>query len=117
MICRAIVASNVVEVGTSFDVSTMYLALAVGGNTKLIGQSGKVIATDEEDMRIKKAREYWDEAGRLVEKNTELREVDIREIWPYDFPVIDLLLLDSKSLHFIFLISDHYHQQWYLIRF
>lgn len=40
-ICRAIMAKNVVEVGTSFGVSTMYLALAVGGNAALVGKPGK----------------------------------------------------------------------------
>lgn len=76
LICRAIRARNVIEVGTSFGVSTMYLALAVGSNAKLLGQAGTVIATEKESTKAKKARQYWHEAGERVESQIELREGD-----------------------------------------
>src|SRR6202451_2044314 len=54
-LARAIGARNIVEVGTSFGVSTIYLALAVGQN----GGEGKVIATEKESTKAEKAREHW----------------------------------------------------------
>lgn len=98
LMCRAILARNVVEVGTSFGVSTMYLSLAVGSNAKFLGQPGKVIATENERTKIKKAREYWHEAGEQVESHIQLREGDLLETLASDLPPVDLLLLDSKFL-------------------
>ncbi|KAL8822301.1 MAG: hypothetical protein Q9191_006960 [Dirinaria sp. TL-2023a] len=94
LICRAIRARNVIEVGTSFGVSTMYLALAVGSNAKLLGQAGMVIATEKESSKAQKARQYWHEAGERVESQIELREGDLQETLASDLPTVDLLLLD-----------------------
>jgi predicted O-methyltransferase YrrM len=109
LLARSLGVCNVVEAGTSFGVSTIYLALAVGQNvaqgkmslraTKI---AGRVIATEKEHLKAVKAREYWKEAGDEVEPWIELREGDLLETLKVEEGMpqeIDLLLLDSK-LHF-----------------
>ena len=95
--CRAILAKNVVEVGTSFGVSTIYLALAVGRNLASLGQPGGVIATEIESTKAQRAREHWREAGEEVERQIDLREGDFHETLAVDVPVIDLLYIDGNS--------------------
>ena len=97
---RATGATNIVEAGTSFGVSTIYLALAVRQNIDDAARrgerkQGKVIATEYEPTKAERAHKYWDEAG--VAADIELREGDLRETLKQDLPVVDLLLLDSKS--------------------
>ncbi|KAI1330894.1 S-adenosyl-L-methionine-dependent methyltransferase [Xylariaceae sp. FL0255] len=96
---RALRATKVVEAGTSFGVSTIYLALAVGQNaTKLgvaAGGRAKVIATENEPSKIARARQNWKDAGQDVEKWIELREGDLRETLSQDLPdEIDFVLFD-----------------------
>ena len=88
-------ATNVVEAGTSFGVSTIYLALGVGENSPTLG---KVIATEKESEKAARAREHWKEAGDLVLNHVELREGDLLETLQKDLPMIDMLLLDSSSI-------------------
>jgi predicted O-methyltransferase YrrM len=87
-------AKTVVEAGTSFGVSTMYLALAVGENSR----NGKVIATEKEPDKAAKARTYWAEAGECVQRCIELREGDLLETLTRDLTEVDMLLLDSEFL-------------------
>ncbi|TFL02987.1 S-adenosyl-L-methionine-dependent methyltransferase [Pterulicium gracile] len=90
---RANNAKTVVEIGTSFGVSTVYLALAVGQNHP--GGGAKVIATEYEKEKVKAARGHWEEAGEDVVKVIELREGDLRETLKDGLPdEIDFLLLD-----------------------
>lgn len=105
LLTRSIGATNIVEAGTSFGVSTIYLALAVGQNVadrKARGDvvTGKVIGTEKEPSKAERARGHWDEAGEEVVPWIELREGDLLETLKVEDGMpkeIDLLLLDSES--------------------
>ncbi|XAO24348.1 hypothetical protein I312_103146 [Cryptococcus bacillisporus CA1280] len=94
--CLASGARNVVEAGTSFGVSTIYLALAVAHNAALTGKPGQVIATENEPSKASQARANWKEAGDEVLQVIDLREGDLLETLKVNLPKegIDLLLLD-----------------------
>ena len=95
---RAKGALTVVEAGTSFGVSTIYLALAVGENARSAGKmrsEARVIATEHEPSKAAKAREYWRTAGESVEQYIELREGDILQTLRHDVPEVDFVLFDS----------------------
>ncbi len=97
-LARAIGARNIAEVGTSFGVSTIYLALAVGSNLERIGGEGTVIATEKESTKAEKARRHWKEAGdELVTRHIDLREGDLLETLKDNVPTLDLVLIDSKQ--------------------
>ncbi|KAH8586952.1 S-adenosyl-L-methionine-dependent methyltransferase [Bisporella sp. PMI_857] len=87
-------ATNVVEAGTSYGVSTIYLALAVAQNNALLKKQGKVFATEKEPEKAAKAKAYWKECGEEVEKVIEFRVGDLLDTLKSDLPQIDLLLLD-----------------------
>ena len=98
---RAKGALTVVEAGTSFGVSTIYLALAVGENVCSLGKTrseARVIATEHEPSKAAKAREYWRTAGESVEQYIELREGDILQTLREDVPEVDFVLFDSMLL-------------------
>lgn len=90
-------ATTVVEAGTSFGVSTIYLALAVAENAKRAGGSPRVIATEKEASKAKLARGHWAKAGKDVEDVIDLRVGDLRETLTKDLGAVDFLLLDSES--------------------
>ncbi|KAF5552196.1 O-methyltransferase [Fusarium phyllophilum] len=93
LLLRSMKARFVVEAGTSFGVSTIYLALAVSQNAG--SQPGRIIATENEPTKAVKARKYWSQAGDDIEKFIELREGDLRETLKTDLPEqVDFLLLD-----------------------
>lgn len=94
-------ATNIVEAGTSFGVSTIYLALAVAQTKAATGKAGKVIATEKEPQKAETARKYWKQCGEVVEKEIDLRVGDLLETLKQDVPEVDLLLLDSKSSYLI----------------
>lgn len=87
-ICRALRARRVVEAGTSYGVSTLYLAAAVRDNG-----GGTVIATEYEPEKVEKAKSHFSEAGLV--NQIDLREGDLRETLadvrgPIDFMLIDI---------------------------
>ncbi|RMZ82003.1 hypothetical protein DV737_g2255, partial [Chaetothyriales sp. CBS 132003] len=79
-------ATRVVEIGTSFGVSTVYLAAAVGWNAEKAGASergakgkGVVIATEKEAEKCKVARKNWHACGPGIEERIVLLEGDLEE--------------------------------------
>lgn len=104
-ICRAIGARRIVEVGTSFGVSTLYLAAAVRDNG-----GGTVIGAEHEPQKVDAARANFAAAG--LSAYIDLRVGDLAEALkniegPIDFvlfdvwghvvrPVLDLLLPQLK---------------------
>jgi predicted O-methyltransferase YrrM len=92
-LCRALGARRVVEAGTSFGISTLYLAAAVRDNLRAVGGRGVVIGTEYEPAKAKEARANFTRAG--LSEFIELREGDMRETLrdldgPIDFALIDI---------------------------
>jgi predicted O-methyltransferase YrrM len=92
LLCRAHDARRVVEAGTSYGVSTLYLAAAVRDNVRA-GGNGVVIGTEYEQEKARIAREHFARAG--LSDFIELREGDLRETLrqidgPVDFMLVDI---------------------------
>lgn len=87
MMCRALRATRVVEVGTSFGVSTLYLADAVRANG-----GGVVIGTEYEPAKAAQARANFAAAG--VSDLIDLREGDLRETLKVIEGPVDFVLMD-----------------------
>ncbi|KAI5923917.1 O-methyltransferase [Camillea tinctor] len=95
LLLRATGARHVVEAGTSFGVSTIYLSLAVKQNATSQNGTGQVIATENEPTKANRARQHWASAGDDLGKWIDLREGDLRETLKTNLPEqIDFLLLD-----------------------
>ncbi|OLT09213.1 hypothetical protein BJF78_31260 [Pseudonocardia sp. CNS-139] len=93
LLCRALRAKRVVEVGTSYGVSTIYLAAAVRDTLAEDGGEGVVIGTEHEPAKVAAARAHLDEAG--LGRFAEVREGDLRETLrdlagPVDFVLVDI---------------------------
>jgi predicted O-methyltransferase YrrM len=82
------------QAGTSYGVSTIYLALAARSNAIITGVDPLVIGTEHELAKVAQAHTYWREAG--VDGIIDLREGDLRETLAREIPTVDLLLLDSE---------------------
>jgi predicted O-methyltransferase YrrM len=91
-LCRALRARRVVEAGTSFGVSTLYLAAAVRDNVREDGGSGVVIGTEHEPGKAKLARAHFAEAG--LSDFIDLREGDLRQTLEHVGGPVDFMLLD-----------------------
>jgi predicted O-methyltransferase YrrM len=107
-LCRAKKASKVIEVGTSYGVSTIYLAAAVRENARSYGVDGIVIGTEYEPKKAEAARANFATAG--VSQFIELREGDLRETLkridgPVDFVLMDVWIAMARSA--IELIAPH----------
>ncbi len=90
---RAIDARRIVEFGTSFGVSTIYLAAAVRDNG-----GGKVIGTELEPTKVTVARQNIAAAG--LESYVDVREGDATKTLADVEAPIDLVLLDGwKDLY------------------
>lgn len=89
-LCRTLRARRVVEAGTSYGVSTLYLAAAVRDNG-----GGTVIATEYEPEKVEAAKAHFSEAG--LADQIDLREGDLRETLADVHPPIDFMLIDIWS--------------------
>jgi predicted O-methyltransferase YrrM len=92
-LCRANGARRIIEIGTSYGVSTLYLAAAVRDNIAANGGTGLVIGTEYEPEKAKAARANFALAG--LAPLVELREGDLRETLktidgPIDFVLVDI---------------------------
>jgi predicted O-methyltransferase YrrM len=94
ILVRGANARNIVEFGTSFGISTLYLAAALRDNG-----GGRLITTEFESSKVTRARENL-AAGGLIDL-VEIREGDALQTLKEDLPeTIDLLLLDgAKALY------------------
>lgn len=92
LLCRASGAARVVEVGTSFGVSTIYLAAAVRENMDRSGGSGIVVGTEWEPTKVAAARRNLDAAG--LADVVEVREGDVRETLRDVGGLVDFVLMD-----------------------
>ena len=98
-LCRASHARRVVEVGTSYGVSTLYLAAAVRDNVRTGGGHGVVIGTEYEPAKASAARATFREAG--LDRFIDLREGDLRETLkqidgPVDFVLVDIWITMAR---------------------
>jgi predicted O-methyltransferase YrrM len=91
-LCRAIGARRVVEIGTSYGVSTLYLAAAVRDNARAGGEA-IVIGTEYEPAKVTLAKMHFEQAG--LSQYIELRQGDLRDTLrelegPIDFLLVDI---------------------------
>lgn len=91
-LCRAIGARRIVEVGTSYGVSTLYLAAAVRDNVRVGGGTGIVIGTEYEPAKARAARANFAAAG--LSKLVDLREGDLRDTLKHIDGPVDFVLAD-----------------------
>ncbi|HWT58666.1 MAG TPA: class I SAM-dependent methyltransferase [Rhizobium sp.] len=94
MLARASGARDIVEFGTSFGISTLYLAAALRDNG-----GGRLITTEFEPDKVARARQNLVAAG--LADLVEFRQGDALETLGADLPgSIDLVLMDgAKSLY------------------
>jgi predicted O-methyltransferase YrrM len=91
MLTRSTGARCVLEFGTSFGVSTIYLAAALRDNG-----GGRIITTEFEPSKAARARDNLTEAG-LIDL-VEIREGDALETLAHDLPeTLELVLLDGAK--------------------
>ena len=98
-LCRASNARRIVEIGTSYGVSTLYLAAALRDNQRAGGGDGRVIGTEYEPGKAKAARQHFEEAG--LTRFIDLREGDLRETLkqidgPVDFVLVDIWIMMAR---------------------
>lgn len=101
LLCRSLRAERVVEAGTSYGVSTLYLAAAVRDNQV---ENGIVIGTEYEPRKAEIARKNFLQAG--LSDFIELREGDLRETLqdiggPVDFMLVDIWEVAQPALELV----------------
>jgi predicted O-methyltransferase YrrM len=94
-------AKSAVECGTSYGVSTIYLALAISQNAGARRDDAFGVFTVEKDeVKTERAGALWKEAGKEIEdwilphQGDLLKILAMRELLPES---IDLLFLDGMS--------------------
>ena len=92
-LCRALKPKRIVEIGTSYGVSTLYFAAALRDNARAGGEKGVVIGTEYEPLKARAARANFVKAG--LSEFIDLRQGDLRETLsdiegPVDFVLIDI---------------------------
>jgi predicted O-methyltransferase YrrM len=92
-LCRVSNAHRVVEAGTSYGVSTLYLAAAVRDNVRGTAGTGVVIGTEHEPEKARAARRHFEQAD--LSRFIDLREGDVRDTLkqingPVDFMLVDI---------------------------
>src|SRR5258707_637144 len=107
-LCRAGNARRVVEIGTSYGVSTLYLAAAVRDNIAASGGQGMVIGTEYEPAKAEAARAHFPDAG--LSPLIDLREGDLRQTLkkidgPVDFVLMDIWIAMARPA--IELVTPH----------
>ncbi|KAJ5702114.1 hypothetical protein N7488_009662 [Penicillium malachiteum] len=109
---RSINATTIVEAGTSFGVSTIYLALAAAQNAARDGSSkARVIGTEKEPSKATVAQKNWDKAGEEIQGVIDLRIGDLRETLTQDLGTVDFLHLDiwtPLALPALKLVEPHF---------
>jgi predicted O-methyltransferase YrrM len=98
-LCRANDARKIVEIGTSYGVSTLYLAAAVRDNIRAVGGDGVVIGTEYEPNKACAARAHFEQTG--LSRFIDLREGDLRETLrhidgPVDFMLVDIWIAMAR---------------------
>ncbi len=98
LLCRSVGARRVVEAGTSFGVSTIYLAAAIRDNLAATPDGTRpsgigVIGTEHEPAKVAAARRNLADAG--LDELVDVREGDLRETLrdlagPIDFMLVDI---------------------------
>ena len=101
LLCRSMRAARIVEAGTSFGVSTLYLAAAVRDNQVA---NGLVIGTEHEPEKIRAALANFKEAG--LSDYIDLLEGDLRNTLarikgPIDFMLVDIWDVARPALELV----------------
>lgn len=101
LLCRSLNAHRVVEAGTSYGISTLYLAAAVRDNQV---ENGVVIGTENESTKVEIARANFKEAG--LSDFIDLREGDLRHTLqeidgPVDFLLVDIWEVAAAALELV----------------
>jgi predicted O-methyltransferase YrrM len=91
-LCRASNARRIVEIGTSYGVSTLYLAAAIRDNVRAGGGDGVVIGTEYEPNKAAAARAHFEQAG--LSHLVDLREGDLRQTLKQIDGPVDFMLMD-----------------------
>jgi len=101
LLCRSLRATRIVEAGTSYGVSTLYLAAAVRDNQV---DNGVVIGTEHEPRKAEIARANFKKAG--LNDYIDLREGDLRQTLqdvggPVDFMLVDIWEVALPALELV----------------
>lgn len=98
LLARSINAQRIVEFGTAFGISTIYLAAAVKDNG-----GGIVIGSEIEDSKVTKAQTHLEEAG--LAGYVEIRRGDARMTLAEPGGKVDMLLVDGYKEIYVAIVT------------